>query len=291
MRLVAFLSLLILLALVGCGRDLSINPVTPVSTASPTPILPTPTPEPAIAVVNGERIPLAEFQAELQRYLQAQEALGNKPTEEEARKVVLEALVDEVLLAQAARQAGFSLTESALQSRVEALAAQVGGEQALRAWEQAQGFSEASFRHALQRAAAASWMRDQIVAKVPTQAEQVHVRQILFYNETEAQQVLAQLQSGADFERLAWQYDPLSGGDLGWFPRGYLFEPTLEEAAFRLNPGQYSEVLKSAVGFHLIKVLAREVRPLSPQALLALQKQALAEWLRIQREQSTIQFP
>ncbi|TLN09224.1 post-translocation molecular chaperone, partial [bacterium] len=96
------------------------------------------------------------------------------------------------------------------------------------------------------------------------------------------------LQSGADFATLAQQYDPATGGELGWFPRGYLAQPAVEEAAFALLPDQYSPVVETEIGFHIIEVLAREVRPLAPDALQTLQRAALADWLKQQR--STVQI-
>lgn len=245
---------------------------------------------PAVAIVNGEPILLAEFQAELQRYRQAQEEAGVPYDEGKSRQLVLNAMIDEVLLAQAARQAGFRVTDMLLRSRIEALVAQRGGMDAFRTWMMSYGYDDESFRHALARAIQAAWMRDQIIAKVPTQAEQVHVKQILFYNEQEAQQVWQQLQNGADFNALARQYDPLTGGDLGWFPRGYLLDPVIDETAFRLQPGQYSEVLKSEIGYHIIEVVERAVHPLSARALHFAQQQALQGWLQQQREQSVIQL-
>ncbi len=243
-----------------------------------------------MAIVNGEPVPLVEFQAEMQRYRQAREAHGEAFNEGEARQVVLETMINELLLAQAARQAGFQVTDALLQSRLDALISESGGPERFQAWMTDNGYDALTFRHALERAVQAAWMRDQIVAKVPTQAEQVHVIQILFYNEQEAQQIWQSLQSGASFEELAWQYDGLTGGDLGWFPRGYLLEPIIEEEAFRLKPGEYSGVLKSNIGFHIIKVLERAVRPLSPRALYFFQQRALKEWLRQQRERGQIQL-
>ena len=51
--------------------------LTPEDLFTATPELPTPTPVPAIAVINGERLPLAWYETEVTRYLIAQEALGN----------------------------------------------------------------------------------------------------------------------------------------------------------------------------------------------------------------------
>jgi peptidyl-prolyl cis-trans isomerase C len=136
---------------------------------------------------------------------------------------------------------------------------------------------------------AAAWMRDQIIATLPATAEQVHVKQILFYNAEEAQNVYALLQSGWDFNVLAEQYDPLTKGELGWFPRGYLEHPTIEEAAFALQPGQYSPVVESSIGFHILYLVERDPQHLlSPDALLALQERALQDWLSLRRNESTI---
>jgi hypothetical protein len=43
------------------------------------------------------------------------------------------------------------------------------------------------------------------------------------------------------------------GGDLGFFPRGRMVKP-FEEAAFSLEPGTVSEVIRTSHGLHLIRV-------------------------------------
>ena len=97
------------------------------------------------------------------------------------------------------------------------------------------------------------------------------------------------LKAGYDFDELAVLYDPVAKGELGWFPRGYLLEQAFEEAAFALQPGQYSDVIETLVGYHILKVIEREANhPLSPDALLSLQDLALDSWLRDRRSQSTI---
>jgi parvulin-like peptidyl-prolyl isomerase len=241
------------------------------------------------AVVNGEGISALEYQAELERYQAAQEALGYPVSEETALQVVLDDLVDQVLLAQGAGARGYTVDDGVLQERIDALTAQIGGAQALSDWQSAHGYTEADFRSTLRRQMAAAWMRDQIAASVPAVADQVHVKQILFYNADTAQEVWAQLQAGADFDTLAALYNPDTQGELGWFPQGYLLESIVEEAAFSLEPGQYSEVLQSAAGYHIIQVIERDpAHPLTPDARLTLQIKALQDWLTEQRAQSDI---
>lgn len=259
----------------------------PTETAAP----PTATPEPLAALVNGEAISLREFQAELARYQAAQAALGRSPDEARARQAVLEDLIAQILLAQGAAEAGFQMDEAALQARIDSLTAQTGGAEALRAWMQSQGYAEEDFRAALRRAAAAAWMRDKIIASVPSTARQVHIRQILLYNESVAQNYYRQLQAGADFDELALRVDPVTRGDIGWFPRGYLPDKAVEEAAFGLEVGGISGIVQSEAGFHILKLLeVQDDRPLNPDARLALQNRALAEWLATRRAQSRIEI-
>ena len=95
--------------------------------------------------VNGEGITVVEFNAEVQRYLTSQEALGKTVSPEEATDAVKDDLTAQLLLAQAARTNGFTLDEAALQARIESLAAQVGGAEALSAWQAEHGYTSRHF--------------------------------------------------------------------------------------------------------------------------------------------------
>ncbi|MGD8305486.1 MAG: peptidylprolyl isomerase [Ignavibacteria bacterium] len=76
-----------------------------------------------------------------------------------------------------------------------------------------------------------------------------------------AQSLLDSIRAGADMSVLAKKYsdDPGSaalGGDLGFVKRG-VFYPEFEAAAFSLAEGEYSEVIESPVGFHIIYLVER----------------------------------
>lgn len=280
----------VLLAACTAGNGIGIiSAATPTATLTVTPAPPTETPIPAAALVNGEVIPLEEFTAEMARFQSAQTALGQTPAEADAKRTVLDDLVSQVLLAQGAAEAGYTVEDAALQARIDALSAQIGGADKLSAWQQAHGYSEAAFKVALKRGMAAAWMRDKITSAVPLNAPQVHIRQILLYNEAVAQNYADQLKAGADFDQLAAQVDPVTRGDIGWFPRGYLAEKTVEEAAFSLEAGATSAIIHSEVGYHLLKLLETSPdHPLNPDALLTMQTRALNDWLDNRRQQSTI---
>lgn len=254
-------------------------------------LAPTPTEGPLAAKVNGEGIPLAVFDASLKDYQAAQVELGQKSTPDptQQKKAVLDDLVDQVLLAQAAIQAGHSVDDAAVQARLAQLSAEAGGDQALADWQNKNGYTADSFKAALKIQMTAAWQRNQIISAVPTTADQVHARQILVFSASLADSIEQKLVSGSDFATLALQYDPQTGGDLGWFPKGYLTQPEVEAAAFSLEAGKFSQVIHSKIGYHIILVIERDAKhTLSPDALQIFQHQALQKWLDDQRSKAQI---
>jgi len=76
-----------------------------------------------------------------------------------------------------------------------------------------------------------------------------------------AEDVAARVARGEPFDKLAASYsdapDALSGGNLGWRSAERL--PGLfADAVARLKPGEMSPVLRSAAGFHLVKLMDRK---------------------------------
>jgi peptidyl-prolyl cis-trans isomerase C len=260
------------------------TPLGPVVALTSTPFSPSATPVELAAQVNGEGIPLIDYQAELSRF----DASSGTGLVTYGPEKVLEDMIDQILLAQGANQAGFFVTENILQDHINQFDI---AEQDLQNWIIQYGYTEESFRRAMSWSIAAAWMRDQIVMAVPTTADQVHARQILLYNSTDANNILSQLNSGADFTTLAFQYDPATGGDLGWFPKGYLTEPALEDAAFRLDPGKYSDVIETPLGYHILFVIEHDPRhTLTSDARMSLQENVLSNWLVERRGQSELQI-
>jgi len=100
--------------------------------------------------------------------------------------------------------------------------------------------------------------------------EQVRASHILLKTEgkdeaavrKQAEDVLKQAKSGADFAELAKKYSEdegskANGGDLDYFSRGRMV-PEFEAAAFSMEPGQISDLVKTQYGFHIIKVVDKK---------------------------------
>lgn len=293
------LSFLALVLLAACASPAaaptaeSTPPGAPSATAPApeTSAAPTAAPELA-ALINGEGLRLDIYQAHLMQIEAAQAEFGTLlAPQETAAERALTSLVDLFLLAQAARAAGFEMTDALLEERLAALTESAGGAAALQTWAAANGYTEASLGADLQLQIPAAWMRDQIAAGVPARTEQILARQVFTFDAFSAARLYNQLESGVPFQQVVDNNDPQNLGYLGWFPRGYLIFPALEEAAFALQPGQYSPVIETEAGHHILQVLERDPdRPLSPDALLTLQEKALAAWLVEQRAQSQIEI-
>ena len=85
---------------------------------------------------------------------------------------------------------------------------------------------------------------------------QVKVSHILVNKESEAKVVLAELQKGISFSKLAQEKSICPsgkrGGDLGFFTRGKMVKE-FETAAFALKKSEISGLVKTRFGYHLIK--------------------------------------
>ncbi|MGD8565712.1 MAG: peptidylprolyl isomerase [Candidatus Bathyarchaeota archaeon] len=88
--------------------------------------------------------------------------------------------------------------------------------------------------------------------------QKVHCAHILVKTENEARTVLERLKKGEKFSKLAKEFSLCPsrkrGGDLGTFTRGKMVKE-FEKAAFILDKGQISPIVKTKFGYHIIKRL------------------------------------
>ncbi len=293
-RVVQLLVMIFILSACGIEQTATPGAETPLPTLKPTATLtskpPTETPVPLALVINGYEITLEEFDKEVDRFITAQ-AEETPVDRKAAESIVLEDLIARTLLQQGAIENGFEASQEMISERFNNLVEDAGGEREFNQWLESNSFDQESFLLELEKSIQAAWMRDMILASVPPEAEQVHLRQIFLLDASQAQQVLQQLDSGTDFATLAAEYDPVANGELGWVPRNYLLQSELEGPAFTLQPGEYSQVIETSIGFHIIQVTAKEEnRRLSPEARLIWQELALQEWVNERRGTSEIEI-
>lgn len=90
--------------------------------------------------------------------------------------------------------------------------------------------------------------------------EKLRASHILLPTMDEAASLLKELKSGEDFAQLARQKSidasKVNGGDIGYFTKGQMI-PDFEEVCFKLKVGELSGIVKTSLGFHIIKLTDR----------------------------------
>lgn len=278
---------------------------TPASPSTTVPVSPSPTatpPAPLAALVNGEYVFLADVEKQMLLYEQALRSQGIPvDTEEgqlhleEVQREVLGSLIDYTLVRQEAAALNIGVGDDQVEAQLEADIAAGGGQAAFEEWLLATGQTRQDYVDMLRRSMLSQHVVETVTADVPDEVEQVHVRHILTDSEEAARLILLNLLQGADFGETAKEQSlDLAtkdvDGDLGWFPRG-LVAPELEEAAFALQPGEVSDVIRIGEGYHIVQVLERELARPIPAELFGEYKLAVFDqWLAERRAAAEIEY-
>ena len=222
----------------------------------------------------------------------------------QVRMNVLQGLIDQALIEQAAARMGITVSDEELEQSLQSIAAQ--GQGSLDQWLVTNQMTMDELR-AMQRAQlVAGKVIATVSASVPTVAEQTHARHIFTADQSKAQTLIQRLRDGGSplvsqggggtFAAVAQQESEdastaANGGDLGWFPKDApMMPPPVVQAAFALQVGEVSDPVQSDLGYHIVKVEAREAnRPLSSELLLYAQQRAFETWLAEQRAQAKIE--
>ncbi len=101
------------------------------------------------------------------------------------------------------------------------------------------------------------------------QEDEVAARHILLSDSAKAAEVLERVKAGEDFAELAKELSidastASMGGYLGFFGKEIMLPPEFHDAVFALEAGEVSDVVKTSMGYHLIKVDEKRKRQLDP---------------------------
>lgn len=227
--------------------------------------------EEVLARVNGSDITQADVDIAAEMY---GEQLG-KMSEDARRSTIVDALIEMRVAADAAKSEGIDQDDHYKRQ----IAFFEG--QTLRS-----AFMEKKLAASVTEEAVRKAYDEQVAKLRPV--EEVRIAHILVQTEQEARDIIAGLKSGADFATLARERSKdeaskLKGGDLGFAITGQIL-PEIEAAAAPLQPGQYSETpVKSAFGFHVIRVDERRKQPVPAYEAVASQIRASLEGASAQK--------
>lgn len=283
------------------------------------------------ATVNEEPILWSEVDAEVARAAAQFNVNLTGPDSEKQRaelsKLVLDQLIDQRLILQAARKRGVQVSETAVSAEIDRIRKNFGTEEEFQQALAQRNLTMEDVRRLLRVNLTVRALLP-LVAKVEVpeaevrknfdqrraqfdQPEQARVSHILIRVEDPKQEerakqtillIQGRLAKGEKFADLARQYsqDPGSkdkGGDLGFFARGAMVKE-FEQVAFNLQPGQVSGPVKTQFGYHLIllhekkpakKAVYEEVAAQIREQLIQERQESLFQkWLTGERKTATI---
>jgi parvulin-like peptidyl-prolyl isomerase len=258
-------------------------------TATPEEVVPTITATsiaPAI-IVNGEIYPEESFKNDLLRFMMANPDADSS----DAYESITQNQIELMLLAQAAQQNGFAITEEVISERENQMIEQMGGTDTFQLWLNNNYYTRQTFREALRTELAVQYQKQFLFDQITVEVEQIELSQILVYDLADAERILAALKSGATrFDTQTSIYHPVTKGYLGWNPRGGMLPTEVEEIAFSLDIDQISDIIETDFGYHIIYLQNRQVQPLSLANAQIFQSRALNDWIENKKETADIQI-
>ena len=269
-------------------------------------------------VVNGRPIGYGRFSKEVDRRIEIIEEKnpkelegkrGDKLKKETDRQVATEFIRAELMEEQALKL-GVTVPPGGVDRRIEEERTEKGYDRYVRELK-SQRLSEEEYRKSLEAEILVEQLGNKITEDVTASADEaesfylthkelfshslmVHVAHILLETEGQAGMVAEEAKRESDFGRLAEslskdQATRDNGGDLGWIEQGTA-DPAIEQAAFSLEPGRVSGVVKASDGYHVLKILERreaytppfsEVKDSAINTLLNRKKEEkFSDWLR-----------
>ena len=247
-----------------------------------------------IAVVNGVIISQGEFDRELDFFVRRAAPEGQQLPELQLAKIqndVLESLIDREVLFQESQKKGIEVKADEISDQLKKIKQRYPDETQFAEMLKGIGLTESDVQTQIKRGMAIQQLIDKEVGdkvkisdeeskqyydthpeffKQPEQVNASHILIKVDENASEAQkaearkkiqEVQQKLQKGEDFETLAKTYSEgpsaPQGGNLGYFRRGQMVKP-FEDAAFKLKPGETSDIVETRFGYHLIKVIDKQ---------------------------------
>ncbi len=274
--------------------------------------------EDKVAVVNGAVITRTDFDRAVSFAKQRALQTGKPVDDAQLNRGVLEQLIGTALLYQESKKEGIKVDQKAVDERLEQWKKQFPNEEEYKKAMSNANLSVPQMKQDITKGMTIEkFIVERFVDKttVPEkeikayyesrlnlfkQPEQVKASHILIKvdpkaKESEKEDALKKIRDiqkkqvkGDDFAKLAKEYSQgpsnAKGGDLGYFKRGQMV-PAFEEVAFKLKPGEVSDIVKTRFGYHLIKVVDKKPESTVPYAEM---KDRLGQYLKQEKVQKEI---
>lgn len=257
------LMLIFAIALSGCAKDV----------------------EGVVARVNDEDISQEEFDLEFEIYKETYERqLGEgaltrvepdgRTLEMEIKEMLLDTLIVERLIMQDSIAKDITVSDDEVTQRLDELIISLGGQEQFNEFLESNAMTKEYFTNYTKNDILFNKHSEEFINRVEIDDKEAEIffnenkedlivlraSQILLSREEDGNRVLEALRNGEDFEDLVIteskdSTSAVNGGDLGYIVKGkYKAVPEFEKALFELEVGEISDLIKTEVGFHIIRL-------------------------------------
>lgn len=253
------------------------------------------------AVVNSKIISINKYEEDLSiidRFYANQMGQNDQYAynEQEIKQETLNVLIENEIIKQVSKKYQITVSEEEVQDSFNKIAAQVGSVDELKnEISTVYGISEETFiDKSLKPNLLFTKLHEKYVEDDNIDSERKEPNR---QAASKAQEVLAKIENGENFEDLAKEqsddtYSAELGGDLGYFGKGEM-EPSFEEAAFALEKGEVSNLVRTRYGYHIIRVDDKKTteqgeEQVTARHILFMAEDFFNEWLSDLKEGSKI---
>lgn len=233
------------------------------------------------ATYNQYLFALATFQKYYESQGQDLKGEEGKQRLSQVKNDIITQLEDNEIVRQQAAKYGIKVSNKEIQAQYDNLVKEAGGAEKVKTTlEKLYGWTVSDFKEEIGKSLIRQKLAEKVLADESLNAAA----------KKQADDVKNQLNNGADFAELAKKYSQdgsaSNGGDLGLISKGQTVKE-FEDAAFGLENGQVSAVVKTQFGFHIIKVTGKEGDQVRVSHIL-IKGVDFETWLRDQRAKSKI---
>jgi len=288
-----------------------------------------------IASVNGQAIFYSDFKSRLEPFIeQLNITVQDKEAKEKhlkrLKKEILDAMIEEKVLAEKAREMNIQITESEVEQGIAEIRSRFKTEKEYQEELAKQAMKQSNMRERVkEQLMTIKIINSEVRSKIsePKEkeikkfyeeneekmvvGEQVRVKQIFFEVKDasekgaarkKAGRVLAEVRkSPGDFVTLAEKHStiPENAGDTGYFGRGEKI-PEFEKPCFKLKVGEISDIIGTPLGYHIVKCIGKKAPEkktfeeskeyIKNYLFTAKMEEKYVRWVRSMRDGATIKI-
>lgn len=222
---------------------------------------------------------------------------------------VLDRLIIEELVEQNAKEKKIEVTQEDVDARLDEMKDSIGGEEIYKQFLEENGITEEYFQgntkkdilmgRYYENYLEETEIKDEDIEKYFEENKEdlvvIRAKHILLNNEEKAKEVLERLKAGEEFEELALTESldgsAANGGDLGYFKRSDMIKE-FSDAAFALDVGATTDLVKTEVGYHIIKLedKVETLDDLSEQISMMLKQEAYQNHIKDLKDKADIKI-